>query len=213
MDMRETMIVPAIIAQDQGELDELLSLLKDRVHKVMLDYMDGRFVQQRSLDFDPLLPSCFNYEAHLMVMKPLKFLESLPEKVYKIIFHVEATQDIEETIDTARDKNLRIMIALNPETPLDNISHYLDEVDGVLVMTVEPGKYGSEFKPNSLEKVRKLRALRKELNIEVDGGMNPVNVRAAWEAGANSFAVGSYIFRSGDISQAIKELEQSISQQ
>lgn len=206
------MIVPAIIAKDQGELDERLSLLEGIVSDVMLDFMDGRFVLQRSLNFNPILPSCFNYKAHLMVREPLEYIESLPDEVNQISFHVESTSDIEEVIISARDKILRIMIALNPETPINNIYNYIDDVDGVLVMTVEPGKYGSEFKPSSLEKVRKVRALRKDLYIEVDGGMNPVNVRAAWEAGANSFAVGSYIFRSGDISLAIKELEKAISQ-
>jgi ribulose-phosphate 3-epimerase len=204
-------IIPAVIAPSQRELDRLLSLLDGKIGNVMLDFMDGVFVPQKSIAFNPRLSSSFNYEAHLMVNNPLPYLELLSNRISRVSIHVESTHKIDEAISKAREHDFIINLALNPDTSLDSLTPHLHKVDGVLVMTVEPGRYGSKFLPHTLKKVKKLREISKELHIEVDGGMNPVNARAAKETGANAFASGSYIFNSGSIEEAIKELEKAIS--
>jgi ribulose-phosphate 3-epimerase len=199
-------VVPAIIASTQDELEEMLDRLKGKVGRVMLDIMDGRFVENRSLDFDFRLPPWFEYEAHLMVEAPLERIEDLAGKVGSVILHVETLHDIEVAIGTVRGHGLKVSLALNPESGVEVLRPYLDVVDGVLVMTVKPGRYGGKFLPETLGKCRELRELNDTISIEVDGGMNPQNSRAAREAGANVIASGSFIMRSGDIDDAVLQL-------
>lgn len=97
-------------------------------------------------------------------------------------------------------------MALNPDMDVSAVEPYLDEIDSVLVMTVNPGKYGGRYTPEALSKVRRIREIDPEIPIEVDGGMNPENSRAAREAGATIIASGSYILKSDDVERAIKAL-------
>jgi len=204
--LMEPLIVPAIIAGSQEELDSMLERLKGEVNRVMLDVMDGKFVPNRSLDFDFRLPEGFEYEVHMMAVDPLERLSTMAGKVDIAILHVETLTDIRAAIERARGLGLQLTLALNPGTGVDVIEPYLDEVDGVLVMTVNPGAYGGMYIPEALEKVRRLRGLKPEIPIEVDGGMNVENSRAAREAGANVIASGSFILKSEDVAQAVEAL-------
>jgi ribulose-phosphate 3-epimerase len=206
----EPMIVPAVIACDQNELRELLSKLRGVANRVMLDFMDGEFVSGTSLQFDLHLPEGFSYEAHLMVRHPLSYLARLTGRVETVILHIESLDDVGLAIVSARRAGFKVMLALSPGTPVEFVAPYLREIDGVLVMTVEPGKYGADFLPWTLDKVRALKVMDGRMTIEVDGGMNPDYARAAREAGANIFASGSYIIRSQDIGRAFRELEEAV---
>jgi len=207
----EPMIVPAVIAGDQSELGELLSRLRGVASRVMLDFMDGEFVSGTSLQFDLHLPEGFSYEAHLMVRRPLSYLARLAGRVETVILHIETLDDVGRAIVSARRAGFKVMLAISPGTPVEFVAPYLREIDGVLVVTVEPGKYGADFLPWTLDKVRVLRKMDGSVTIEVDGGMNPDNARVAKEAGADAIASGSYIIRSHDIGKAIKELKEAIS--
>ena len=205
------LVVPAIIAESQKELDSMLEKLNGKVERVMLDVMDGKFVPNTSLDFDFRLPEGFEYEVHMMAVDPLERLSAMVGKVDIAILHVETLTDISATIDRVRRLGLQLTLALNPGTGVDVIEPYLNEVDGVLVMTVDPGKYGGKYIPETLEKVRRIRELDTELPIEVDGGMNVENSRAAREAGANVIASGSFIMKSEDVAQAVEALSSCLS--
>jgi len=207
----EPMIVPAVIAGDQNELGELLSKFRGVANRVMLDFMDGEFVSGTSLQFDLHLPEGFSYEAHIMVRRPLSYLARLSGRVETVILHIESLDDVGRAIVSARRAGFKVMLAISPETPVEFVAPYLREIEGVLVMTVEPGKFGADFLPWTLDKVRALKVMDGHVTIEVDGGMNPDNARAAREAGANIFASGSYIIRSQDIGRAFRELEEAIS--
>ena len=200
------LIVPAIIAGSQGELDAMLDRLKGKVERVMLDVMDGIFVPNRSLDFDFRLPEGFVYEVHMMAVDPLERLSTMAGKVDIAIIHVEHLTDVRAAIEHVRGLELKLTLALNPGTGIDAIEPYLDEVDCVLVMTVDPGAYGGRYIPDALEKVRQIRELNHKIPIEVDGGMNVENSRAAREAGANVIASGSFIMKSDDIVKAVEAL-------
>ena len=202
----EPIVVPAIIAQSQGELESMLELLRGKVERVMLDVMDGVFVLNRSLDFQFTLPEDFEYEAHLMVVEPLKRIGGMAGKVGSIILHVETLEDVRAAIECVKNLELKVILALNPETGVDKVEPYLGEVDGVLVMTVAPGRYGGRFLPETLVKCRRIRKIHSTLSIEVDGGMNPENARAAREAGANIIASGSFIMKSEDIALSLRLL-------
>ncbi len=200
------LVVPAIIAESQEELDSMLERLNGKVERVMLDVMDGKFVPNRSLDFDFRLPEGFEYEVHMMAVDPLERLSTMAGKVDIAILHVETLTDIRAAIEVVRDLGLQLTLALNPGTGVEVIEPHLNEVDGVLVMTVDPGAYGGKYIPEALEKVRRIREMDGKIPIEVDGGMNVENSRAAREAGANVIASGSFILKSEDIARAVEAL-------
>ena len=109
-----------------------------------------------------------------------------------------------------KKKEKKVAFALNPETDVEQIKKYLDDIDQVLIMTVHPGFYGSNFLPKTLNKVRWLRELRPDLDIEVDGGIKPGTIEEVSKAGANMFVSGSFIINSDDIKESIKILENKI---
>lgn len=204
----KTLIVPSAIAKSQKELDKMLEQVRGKATRIMLDIMDGRFVSNRSLDFDFKVPEGFEYEAHLMVQDPLAWVERNSGKVDIVIFHVETLTSVEEALKLARQRGLRSTLALNPETELDAVLPYLGEVEAVLIMTVKPGSFCVEFLPETLEKIRRLREISDEIPIEVDGCMNLYHVRLARDAGANIFDSGSHVMKSPDPGAAIRELEE-----
>jgi len=205
-----TRVLPAIIASTQEELDAMLNRLEGNVEWVMLDLMDGIFVSTKALMFPFMLRKGLRYEAHLMVKKPLNYLSSLKGKVKAVIIHVES-DNFPDALRIARNLGFEVAAAINPSTPLEKLEPHIKEVDRVLVMTVEPGRYGAPFVPAALETVKKLKKTAPRLPVEVDGAMNPENARKARAAGATIFASGSYLMKSSDLNAAIKTLKQAVS--
>ena len=204
-------IVAAVIAKDSTELKLILGKLKGHIKEIQLDFMDGQFVKTHSLDFDIPLPNNFHFEAHLMVVNPKKWLHTLPKKIEKVIIHFESSEDVDEVIKEARYLGKNVFLAINPNTPVESINPYLRDIEGVLIMSVEPGQYGAKFIPETLRKISHLKKIRNDLIVEVDGGMNPITARQAYLAGADIIAVGSFIINSEDAGKSIKELEMATS--
>ncbi|MFQ5975860.1 MAG: hypothetical protein ACE5J5_06070, partial [Candidatus Hydrothermarchaeales archaeon] len=123
------LIVPGVIAKSQEELDEMLDKVKGKVKRIMLDVMDNEFVPNSSLEFDFKVPKGFEYEAHLMVKNPLEWIENNGNKVDIAILQVETIEDIEEAITFVKEKGLKVTLALNPETRLDIVLPFLNEID------------------------------------------------------------------------------------
>jgi len=204
-------IIPSVIAKTQRELDDIFAKIKNTARLLQLDIMDNIFVPNTSLDFDFWLPqSEYQFEAHLMIESPEKWIEKNWERVDTVIPHYEAVKNPERIIESLRSKKRKIGFALNPETDVDQIKDYLDEIDQVLIMTVHPGFYGSKFLSETLSKVRKLRELKPELDIEVDGGINAETIEEVAEAGANMFVSGSYLINSENIQERIDILRNKI---
>jgi ribulose-phosphate 3-epimerase len=207
MDDLKKEVLPAIIASDQAGLDEMLDRVKDFADNIMLDLMDGKFVQASSLDFPMKLLKGPRYQFHVMAIDPIQRLKDAPDEVDGVVLHAEALGEIGEAIEAAHEKKVKLFIALNPETPVSVLDPYLDKLDGVLIMSVNPGQYGAKFLPEQLEKVRAVRAKSETITIEVDGGMNDKTIGKAVEAGANQIASGSYIMKSGDPEAAYESLK------
>jgi len=199
-------VVPAIIAGTQEELDQLLSKVIDFTDRIMLDIMDGVFVESTSLNFEFNLPQGPEYEVHLMVNNPLEYLKKLNEKISRVIIHVGMQSKIEDISQQVRETDREFYAALNPEVNASILKDMLPYLDGVLIMTVNPGRYGARFIPETLEKVRRIRSWDGEIPIEVDGGMKPETAKLAFSAGATVIASGSYILKSEDVKRAIKRL-------
>lgn len=197
-------VIPSIIAKNQNELNDRISKVESSIYQ--LDIMDGKFVKNKSLMFDFKVPKGRKYEAHLMILNPKLWIEKNFEKVDTIIFHFESTRNLEELIKLIKSKNKNVGIAINPWTPVKKIETFLDKINMVLVMTVNPGKYGSKFLSKTLEKVKELRELKPNLNLEVDGGINNKTIHKAFKSGANSFVVGSYLQKSENPKEALSSL-------
>jgi len=204
-------IIPAIIAKSQEELEKNINKVKNYCDLIQLDIMDGNFVPNHSIDFDFELPEtdCV-YEAHLMINAPIKWIKKYNKKVDMILAHFESCNAPSEVIDFVRSKNKKFGLVLNPETPVSAIENYLDNLDQVLIMTVNPGFYGSTFLPKMLDKISELRKLKPNLDIEVDGGITDKTIGLVKQAGANMFVSGSYIVKAVNVAEAIENLKNKL---
>jgi ribulose-phosphate 3-epimerase len=205
--MKKPCVVPAIIARNQEELDASLDKVKHFASIIQLDVMDGIFVPGKSLDFKVKVPEGPSYQAHLMVSDLQPYVERYRSLADTLIIHVECLRDVRAEVERLKKLGPCLFLALNPETPVEKVSTVIGSIDGVMVMTVEPGRYGGMFLPECLSKVEELKALRGDLTVEVDGGMVPETVRLARKRGVDLFTSGSYILKSPDPLKAYRELE------
>lgn len=206
--MRRPLLAPSILDSDLGNLAETLRLLErggaDFIH---IDVMDGHFVPNISVGL-PLVQSVrqhsrLTFDVHLMIDRPERYVERFVEAGADILtVHIEATPHIHRTIQLIRSAGARPGVTLNPGTPIEALSEVLSLVDMVLVMSVNPGFGGQTFIPRTYERLRRLRAMRDASGstalIQVDGGVNPGNVLAVFEAGADVLVAGSAIFGHAD---------------
>lgn len=206
-------IIPTILVKTFDEVKEKIKLVENYVDWVQLDIMDGIFVENKTWDNSNNLKDFktrVKLEAHLMVDKPEKIIDNWLEVVDRIIIHQESSENIQEIIEKVHKNKKEIGIALNPETHPTAIKQFLNDIDLILLMSVQPGKGGQEFKDWILEKADFLRQKGFKGNIEIDGGINETNIGQALERGINLFCVGTYIYQNNNIEQAIKKLKENL---
>jgi ribulose-phosphate 3-epimerase len=212
--MNGCLLSPSILSTNlsdaQGFVVKLARLGADIIH---MDVMDGQFVPPISFgaDYVRSLRPCVEtpFEAHLMTLTPERHFEAFAEAgCQRILFHVEATHHAHRLVQSLRSLDVSPGIVLNPGTPVEHALELVDEVDMVLVMTVNPGWGGQKFLPGALSKVRRLREADPNLLIEVDGGIDPTTIGQAKASGANVFVVGSYLSKANDLAAAVSELRQ-----
>ena len=209
----KTEILPSLLAAEFGRLaDEIVRAEASGADALHLDIMDPHFVPNISFGPDVVAlakrtaPSFFR-NVHLMLSRPDLMLETFARAGAQTIqIHVEADCNIHVELKRIRALGVRAGIVLNPETPVETLLPYLDEVDEVLVMTVHPGHGGQSFIADCVPKVAWLRKRRPELDIMVDGGINAETAVLAAKAGANQFVAGSYLFRQADMTAAVSDL-------
>lgn len=207
---------PSMLSADFWKLGEQIKELEEAgVPWLHIDVMDGLFVPSISYGM-PVIESIRKgtklfFDVHLMIEKPERYIREFAESGADLInFHLEATDDIEGTIAKIRATGKKAGITIKPNTPAGAVEPYLELVDLVLVMTVEPGFGGQKLIPECLEKVPEIRRMIIEkgltVDIEVDGGINAGNVESAIGAGANVIVAGSAVFKD-DMSVNIAELQ------
>ncbi|MDP7244223.1 MAG: ribulose-phosphate 3-epimerase [Flavobacteriales bacterium] len=218
--MPKIKIVPSILSANQDRLQEEINEIEEHSDLLQVDVMDNKFVPnitpQAELlkKFDTKVP----LDIHLMVQEPSEdyiktFIDANPKlKINNITVHYEACSNLKKTLEFIKKNNIKAAVAINPKTPLDAIKDVLDKVDMVLIMTVEPGFSGQKFIESCMDKVKELRELRSDLDIEVDGGINDKTAVIAVKAGANVLTVSSFIFKAKDKVKAIKDVLNSIKQ-
>ena len=213
----KTEILPSLLAADFGRLaDEVLRAEASGAEALHLDIMDAHFVPNLSFGPDVVAMAArvapgFYRNVHLMMTRPDLYLEAFAKAGAQTIqIHVEADCDVHAELKRIRSMGLRNAIVINPDTPIDHLFPYLDEIDEALVMTVHPGYGGQKFIEGCMPKVAELRRRRPGLDIMVDGGINAETAVVAAKAGANQFVAGSYLFRQADMKAAVDSMRAEV---
>ncbi len=209
------LLAPSILSADFAKLGEEISSVEsagaDWIH---VDVMDGHFVP--NLTIGPLIVDAINpgtslpLDCHLMVSRPEDWVEDFAKAGAAVItVHAEASNHLQRLLASIRALGCKAGVSLNPATPVSVLEDVLDDIDLVLLMSVNPGFGGQKFIPRVLDKVKSLRDLRgkREFLIEVDGGVGSQNIRALYDAGADVFVAGSAVFGAKDRRKAVRELK------
>lgn len=202
-------LAPSILSADFGRLNSEIEQVEDLVELIHVDVMDGVFVPNITFGQAVVkkIKSKKPLDVHLMIVNPERHVEDFAKAGAGIIVvHAEACLHLHRVIQQVKSLGVKAGVALNPATPVNAVEPVLDEVDMALVMSVNPGFGGQKFIESSLEKVRKIRALKPGLDIQVDGGITPETIGKVAEAGANVFVAGSAIFGREDRAKAVEEL-------
>ena len=217
--MKKIQISPSILSADFSQLgNEIKRLEEGGADFIHVDVMDGHFVPNLTIGppvIKALKKNCaIKFDVHLMISPVHKYIDAYSEAGADIItIHPEATEDLSNSIKKIKELGKKAGVSLNPETEVDVIKNYLSQIDLVLIMSVNPGFGGQKFMPEVLSKIKELKKIQEEKNIdfdiEIDGGINFENSKIAIEAGANILVSGTTIFKSnnGDIKKNIDLLK------
>ena len=217
--MKKIQISPSILSADFSQLgDEIKRLEEGGADMIHVDVMDGHFVPNLTIG-PPVIKelrkhSAMIFDVHLMISPVHKYIKAYSDAGADIItIHPEATDDLDSSILEIKKFNKKVGVSLNPKTKIDIILNVLDQIDMVLIMSVNPGFGGQKFMPEVLDKIKQLKKIQSENNlnfdIEIDGGINFDNSKDAIAAGANILVSGTTIFKSnnGDIKKNIELLK------
>lgn len=221
--MMKYKLEPSILDADFSCLKEILLMLENsKIDAIHLDVMDGSYVP--NISFGPIIVetvsrnSSIPLSVHLMVENPENLISNFTNVMDKedcLIVHVEACKHLDNTLQIIIDSGINAGVALNPSTLLNSIEYVIDKLDTILIMTVNPGFGGQKFIPSMMSKISKARKLvnqtKKNINIQVDGGINRKNILSVCEAGANVLVVGSEIFKSKSPENIIKDIKKLLS--
>lgn len=210
-------IAPSILSADFGKLNADIATVEPYVDLLHVDIMDGHFVPNITMG-PPVVKNIqtkLPVDLHLMIEHPEMYIEEfvkaatangLSKDKVSVTVHQEACKHLHRVIQLIKSFGVKAAVSINPGTPVEMIKDVLGDLDMVLIMSVNPGFGGQKFIPVALDKIREIRKLKPDLDIEVDGGINAETAKLCVEAGANILVAGSYIFGAEDRKKAIESL-------
>lgn len=214
--MSNNKIAPSILAADYANFASKLERIEETsAEYVHIDIMDGQFVPNITFGADVVASmrkhSKLVFDCHLIVVNPERFVDAFTQAGADIMtIHAESTLHIHGALQKIKKAGMKAGVVINPGTPVSAIEPVLSLVDQVLIMTVNPGFGGQAFIPEMLEKVQKVAKIRDEkgydFDIEVDGGVDNKTIKACYQAGANVFVAGSYLFKASDLIAQVETL-------
>ena len=208
-------LAPSILSADFSRLGEHVEMIeKGGAHLIHVDVMDGHFVPNISFGA-PVMKSLLGktalpFDVHLMIENPDKYIpDFVTENTEYITVHQEACTHLHRSVQLIKSYGVKAGVSLNPATSLDTLDYILEDIDMVLIMSVNPGFGGQKFIPSALRKIEELDRIRRErglsFEIEVDGGVTLDNVKTVLDAGANVIVAGSAVFAAPDVEERVKE--------
>ena len=221
--MIKNKLAPSILNADFSCLREILFMLeKSKIDLIHLDIMDGNFVP--NISFGPMIVDTISkitsipLSVHLMIENPEKLIDDFSQAMDKndcLIVHAEACKHLDSTLQIILDSGLKAGVALNPSSPLELIKYVTDKLNTILIMTVNPGFGGQKFIPSMMSKITTAREMvikaKKDIDIQVDGGINLENILCVKQAGANILVVGTEIFKSQYPEKIINSIQEILS--
>lgn len=210
-------IAPSVLSADLGRLREQVErAIEGGAEWIHVDVMDGHFVPNLTFGA-PIIRALRRItdrplDVHLMVRHPEQYIDEYAEAGANLFtFHPEATVHVQRHLAAVRERGMLAGLALNPSTPVVFVEEVLEELDLVLVMSVNPGYGGQSYLPSTTEKIRRVRALLDQAGsraaLEVDGGITLETITEAWLAGAETFVAGTAVFGAADPAQAVRDLQ------
>ena len=210
-------VSPSILSADFGALArDVASIQEAHAEYVHIDVMDGQFVPNISFGFPVIAAirpaSSLVFDVHLMISEPLRYIPDFVKAGADVItFHIESDSPVDETIDLIRSSGCKAALSVKPGTPVESVFPYLDKLDMVLIMTVEPGFGGQKFMADMMPKISALREECEkrsiDIEIQVDGGISAKTIEEPARRGATVFVAGSAVFGADDPAKAIAEMK------
>lgn len=210
------MEISVSILNSKDRIKDTIKLNNTSCDYIHVDVMDGKFVPPVNFTINEVLDiinkSNKKIDIHLMCNNPKEYIKELVDyNISYITFHEEINEDIEEIISILKKHNIKVGMSIKPNTKIDKLYKYLDKIDLILIMSVEPGYGGQTFIPNVLQKAKELKQIIKEKNLniklEIDGGVNDTNIDIINKSNIDISVVGSYITKSNDFEDKIKKLK------